>query len=199
MRRKKFLLVPLMLLLLPNFVYADKGPVIWNKGVHLSQEAQKAIIFHNSREEILILGTELKANKETELLEFIPFPSEPKVRMAKGAAFEKMAELIREKGLVFRTATITRGGGGGKATPVEIRLSEKIGLHEVAILKVNDVAQFRGWLDDFFKKRGIQADQENLSRVYANVEQYVRRGIDYFVFDRVRVSKNVKFVEPLVY
>ncbi len=198
-RRKIFLLVPLMLLLLPNFVYADKGPVVWDKGVRLRQEAQKAIIFHNSREEILILGTELKANRETDLLEFIPFPSEPKVRLAKGAPFEKMAGLIREKGLVFRTATITRGGGGGKATPVEIRLSEKIGLHEVAILKVNDVAQFRGWLDDFFKKRGIQADKENLSRVYANVEQYVRRGSDYFVFDRVRVSKNVKFVEPLVY
>ena len=196
---RKYLFVPLMLLFLPNFVYADKGPIIWREGVALSQESQKAIILHNSREEILILGTELRASKEMEVLEFIPFPSEPQVGLARGAPFEKIAELIKKKGLVFRLEKFTRGGSGGKTTPVEIRLSEKIGLHDVTTLKVNDIGQFSGWLDDFFKSKGIHADKKKLANVYSNVEDYVGRGIDYFVFDRVMVSKNVRFIEPLVY
>lgn len=199
---KRLLLIPILLFACINFAYfayGDKGPVIWQKGVQLSQESQKAIILHNSSEEVLILGTELSATKDMQILEFIPFPAEPKVSLAQGAPFERIAKLIHKKGLVFYFARITKGGSGGSTVPVEIRLSEKIGLHDVTILKINDISQFSQWLDKFFKKNGIHADKDNLSRVYSNARDYVRRGIDYFVLDRVEVSNKVKFVEPLVY
>jgi hypothetical protein len=41
--------------------------------------------------------------------------------------------------------------------------------------------------------------KEKLAEVYANAEDYVRRGITYFVFDRVDVSEDIKFIEPLMY
>ena len=35
--------------------------------------------------------------------------------------------------------------------------------------------------------------------MYGNAQDYVRRGITYFVFDRVEVSEDIKFIEPLIY
>jgi hypothetical protein len=196
---KKFVMGPVVLLLLVNSVYADKGPILWHEGVELSQESQKAIILHNAVEEVLILGTEMRASKKIEMLEFIPFPSEPTVSPATGAPFEEMARLIKQKGLVFQFSTIGKGGGTPESVPVEIRLSEKIGLHEVTAIKINDIGQFAGWLDDFFARNGIHVAKEKLGEVYANAQDYVRRGITYFVFDRVDVSENIKFIEPLMY
>jgi hypothetical protein len=92
---------PILYFFLASTAFADKGLITWNEGVELSQESQKAIILHNATEEILILGTEMKAKQETEILEFIPFPSEPQVSLAAGNPFEKIGQLISEKGLLF--------------------------------------------------------------------------------------------------
>jgi hypothetical protein len=141
---KKFLMGPIVLLFLMNSAHADKGPILWHEGVELSQESQKAIILHNSVEEVLILGTEMKASKKIEMLEFIPFPSESTVSLATGAPFEEMARLIKKKGLVFQFSSIGKGGGTTESVPVEIRLSKKIGLHDVTAIKINDIGQFAG-------------------------------------------------------
>src|SRR5450631_1855725 len=53
----------------------------------VSEDSQKAIIFHNNSEEVLILGTDLKATKNTGVIRFIPFPSEPTVSLAPNASF----------------------------------------------------------------------------------------------------------------
>lgn len=194
--------IVVILFFLASPALADKGPIIWHEGVTITQEAQKAIILHNSTEEILILGTELKANKEVEILEFIPFPSEPKVSLVKGDPFVEAAKLIQRKGLLFRfrSRLSNKGGDGtGGTVPVEIRLSEKIGLHDVTAIKINDIDQFSKWLEEFFKGKGIRMDKDKLFNVYRNAQDYVQRGITYFVFDSVKVARNVKFVEPLVY
>lgn len=176
---KKLLIVPVVLLCLMNSAHADRGPILWHEGVEVSQESQKAIILHNTVEEVLILGTEMKASKQIELLEFIPFPSEPTVSLAPGAPFEEMAKLITKKGLVFQFSSLGKGGGTTESAPVEIRLSEKIGLHGVTAIKINDIGQFARWLEDFFKSNGIQVDKEKLAEMYANAQDYVRRGINY--------------------
>jgi hypothetical protein len=124
----------------------------------LSEDSQKAIIFHNKKEEVLILGTELKADKEIGILEFIPIPSEPLVSLAKGNPFEEINKLLRLKRIEFE-GMLTKGGS--RSEPVEIRLSHKIGLHDVTVIKINDINARkieRGWgydgnyynfLDDF--------------------------------------------------
>jgi len=196
---KQLFAIQVILLFLAGAAYADKGPVLWHKDVKLSQESQKAIIFHNAKEEVLILGTELKASRETEILEFIPFPSEPEVGLAKGNPLEEAARLINRKGLVFTFSDAVKGGGENTTAPVEIRFSKKIGLHNVTVVKINAIDHFDRWLEDFFKSKGIQADREKLSAVYRNAQDYIGRGIQYFVFDQVRVSESVRLVEPLIY
>jgi hypothetical protein len=193
-----------VILLLTGFAYADKGPIIWQEGVSLAQESQKAIIFHNSKEEVLILATELQSNKETEILEFIPFPTEPQVSLAKGSPFDEVAKLIRKKGLTFQLAdfegvTVKGGSSETKTMPVEIRFSEQIGLHDVIVIKINDIDHFSRWLDNFFKSRSIPMTEEKLRNVYENARNYLQRGYSYFVFDRVKVQEKPRFLEPLVY
>lgn len=196
---KQLFAIQVILLFLAGAAHADKGPVLWHKDVNLSQESQKAIIFHNAKEEVLILGTELKASRETEILEFIPFPSEPEVSLATGNPLEEAARLINRKGLVFTFSDAVKGGGENTTAPVEIRLSKKIGLHDVTVVKIHAIDRFDRWLEDFFKSKGIQADREKLSAVYRNAQDYIGRGIQYFVFDQVRVSESVGLVEPLIY
>lgn len=198
---KQLFAIPLILLSLVGAAHADKGPVLWQEGVHLRQEAQKAIILHNAAEEVLILGTELKASRETEILEFIPFPSEPEVSLAKGNPLEEAARLINRKGLVFTfsSAEGVKGGAEKTTAPVEIRLSKRVGLHDVTVVKINAIAHFERWLEDFFRSRGIRADREKLSAVHRNAQDYIGRGLAYFVFDQVRVSESVRLVEPLTY
>jgi hypothetical protein len=182
-------------------LYFFKGLITWNEGVELSQESQKAIILHNATEEILILGTEMKAKQETEILEFIPFPSEPQVSLAAGNPFEKIGQLISEKGLLFEYYDDFSKGGNSAGTkvPVEIRLSEKIGLHDVTTIKINDIEQFSQWLEKFFKSKELPLQNEKLQAVYSNARDYLQRGYCYFVFDSVTISPQLKFLEPLKY
>jgi hypothetical protein len=184
-----------------DFAWADRGSVSpWP--VKISENSQRAIILHNSREEVLILGTELKAEKDTEGLEFIPFPSEPTVTPVIGNPFDEIEKLIFEKdisGLAWGGQEPGRGGGSEiTPVPIEIKWSEKIGLHDVTVIKINDVYGFKEWVDLFFSKKGIPLTGD-LHAFYNNAEDYVRRGIHYFVVDYVSIKTELRSVEPLLY
>lgn len=175
--------------------WADKGH-IWPHPVALSESSQKAIILHNRDEEVLILGIELQAQQATEILEFIPFPSEPQVALAKGNPFERVKRLIEAKRLEIESASLVKGGSPNSA--VEIRFSEKIGLHDVTVIRINDTQGLADWVNRFFKGKGI-ATEPDLSKVLPVAEDYLRRGIKYFVFDYVPVQPETRFIDPLVY
>ena len=200
---KQVLIFAAFILLFAHLVHADKGPIIWQENVNLTQESQKAIIMHNGSVEVLILGTEMKATRDIEVIEFIPFPSEPAVEPAGGDPFSAISQLIGQKGLVFFRSTdlAVKGGQGAQAAtvPVEIRLSQKIGIHDVTVVKINNVNEFRNWCEQFFKGKGIKVDNERLSHVYDNARDYTQRGYTYFVFDRINISGETRFIEPLLY
>jgi len=194
---KKILLMFFILISSPILAYADKGLFWWYMDAELSQDSQKAIILHNFKEEVLILGTELKATKDTGVLEFIPFPSEPEVSLAKGNPFEDVNKLLRLKRIEFE-GPITKGGA--QTEPVEIRLSQKIGLHDVTVIKINDINGFNKWVVDFLDKKGIKKIELKALKDFSDVaEDYIKRGIQYFVFDYVEVKNVSRFIEPLIY
>jgi hypothetical protein len=200
MKKKSSALIFLLLILCPSILFADKGHFWWDMDARLSQGSQKAIIFHNKKEEVLILGTELKSDKETGVLEFIPFPSEPEVSLAKGNPFEEINKLLRLKRIVLSELYRGKGGGGAGTEPVEIRLSQKIGLHDVTVIKINDINGFNSWVIDFLDKKGIKKiELKALKNFSAVAEDYIKRGIQYFVFDYVEVKKTPRFIEPLIY
>lgn len=197
---KKLSLISKIFLLVfvsPNISLADKGHFWWNIVAKLSENSQKAIIFHNKKEEVLILGTELKADKKIEVLEFIPFPSEPAVSLAKEDPFKEVNKLLKLKRIEFE-GPITKGGSS--TGPVEIRLSQKIGLHDVTVIKINDINGFNKWVIDFLEKKGIKKIETKALKNFSEVaEDYIKRGIQYFVFDYVEVQETPRFIEPLIY
>lgn len=175
---------------------ADKGH-IWPSPVALSETAQKAILLHNRDEEVLILGVELNAEREAEILEFIPFPSEPRVSLVEGDPFARVQRLIAEKRLELERGEPTKAGGAPHAA-VELRFSARIGVHDVSVVQVNDAAGFEAWVRRFFEEKGIPAALD-LAGVIPVAEDYLRRGFRHFVFDHVTVGRETRFAEPLAY
>lgn len=193
-------LVPSLLIIsalaLPGVMKAGDKCAFSARPVELTQDSQKAVIFHNRQEEILVLATELRADKETQVLEFIPFPAEPQVFLVKEPILERVKELLKKKDIQELEGP-AKGGAGGLA-PVEIRLSQKLGLHEVTVVKINQPAEFENWVREFFRQKKIQLESK-LEGVLANARDYLDRGFNYFVFDSVIVEKKTRLVEPLAY
>ena len=188
------LVAALMLFCWTAAAYGDMGRVI-SQEVMVSEEGQKAIILHNFEEEVLILGTDLKADKKTGIIRFIPFPSEPKVRLASPKAFEAVSNLMKKHSIKFLMKT---KGGSALEKDVELRFHKRMGAHDVTVVKVNDVSRFRTWVNRFFKEKG-QPQKKAYPEIELIVEDYVRRGIVYFVFDFVEVTPETRLIEPISY
>lgn len=185
---------------LPLSSRADMGRVyVSNEPVTVSEDAQKAIILHNFEEEVLVLGTDLKASKKTGIIRFIPFPSEPAVSLAPDGAFDRAAAMVKKYGLKYQYVTHTKGGPPTAETQgVEILLSKKLGAHDMTVVKVNRVSTFREWVNAYFKSKKLPLKRE-YPQEEAVVADYVSRGLVYFVLDFVEVSSEPRFVEPVAY
>lgn len=190
----KIFMFSLLLLFCVFTVNADMGRITTSDAV-VSEDAQQAIIFHNLEEEILILGTDLKADKKTTILRFIPFPSEPTVSLAEGNPFQRVSELMKEHNMVFLHFSKS---GSSSADPVEITFSAKIGAHDITVICINEIAEFKDWVAKFLKGKGL-APKGNNQQVVHVASDYVKRKIKYFVFDLVEITPEAQFVEPIAY
>jgi hypothetical protein len=188
---KKFLILLFSTIALK--IYADMGAIHATDGV-INENSQKAIIFHNGDEEILILSTDLVADKETIIVRFIPFPSQPQVDLAFPKVFETASELIKK----YKLQLLEMSKGGLSSQGVEMRFHERLGAHDITIIKINDRFQFREWVNDFFQKNGMSYKKE-YPEIEKIIEDYVERNITYFVFDLVKVSENIHLIEPIMY
>ena len=173
---------------------ADTGQIHASDAT-VSETSQKAIILHNGTEEVLILGTDIQADRKTGILRFIPFPFEPQVSLAPDNVFETVAELLQKNKLQFLMAT---KGGATESQAVELLLQKKLGAHDMTIIKVNDPLEFRSWANAYFDKRGLPVKAE-YETAEAIVDDYVQRGIQYFVLDYVEVGEVPHFIEPVLY
>jgi hypothetical protein len=189
-----FLTFVLLFALLAKPAKCDTGR-IYGTSARVSEESQKAIILHNFNEEVLILGTDLKADKPTGIIRFIPFPSEPSVKLAPEKCFEAMSTLIMEHELQFLSQSKS---GTTSGIPVELHFNQKLGSHDIAVLKINDASKFREWVNGFFKQKGLPVKSE-YPEIEGIVNDYVSRGIDWFVFDYVEITSETRFIEPLEY
>jgi len=193
MKHKKYAAFLLVLCIVTSGLFADKGQM-WPVPVSLSEVSQNAIILHNKKEEILILGTELGADRETDILEFIPFPSEPKVSLAQGDPFKAAGKLIKAKDLRF----VEQSKGQAEPSPVSVVFEGRLGLHDVTVVQIRDASVFADWVHTFFMNKGI-TPTVSLDAATANAADYIARGFTYFVFDYVHLRANLEPTVPLVY
>lgn len=204
MKVKLFTIIFLLLVLVfPLSAYADKGVIVPWDDVVLSEPGQKAFIAHNGQEELLILSTDVKASRSVSILEFMPLPSRPEVSLAQEDCFTSLKELVSKYNLhyppVYRIMSDEEKGGVAPShAPVELIFHQKLGVHDVTAVKINDLAGFASWVKDYFKKNKIP--YRKLNQKEKNIlTDYFNRGFKYFVFDLVKVEEGVRTVPPLIY
>jgi eight-cysteine-cluster-containing protein len=184
----------------PLFVFADRGMIVWPPLVHLDQSAQNAIVAWNGKEEIIILSANIKSDASATALEILPLPSNP-VEIKEGSfdSFEKLVEIMNRKIGEIRNQWLKEKGLGEAPTAgIEITFHEKIGAHEVTVVKVNDLDFFLNWVKDFTTKKNLAI--KNISSEFREgIKNYLKRGINHFVFDVIEAEKGEGSINPLIF
>jgi len=188
-----FILV--LLLSFSTAVYADRGMIPVRPEVSIYEPGQKAVIAWNGKEEIMILSTDVFSSEESLVVELLPLPSKPsRVELASFKAFEEIEEIIWSVGA---TTYGTRVGLQDKSE-VELVFHEKIGAHDIAIVKAEDSVQLASWIAGFLQENEI-AQEVSLQNFEYVIEDYMARGFRYYVIDRITAYSTHKSVEPVLY
>jgi len=188
-------LVLLLLSFVPTVV-ADRCIIPVDPGVSVYEPGQKAIIAWNGQEEILILSTDVHAGGSTYALEVMPLPSNPEV--IEQASFESFV-LIQNLIWDYAPQVLGRNYMGAEQTDgIEVTFHEKIGAHDITVVKASDAAELTEWADSFLEQNGISQtiSLENFETV---IEDYMARGFRYFVLDLIEPSPEEESVEPILY
>ncbi|MBK9121297.1 MAG: DUF2330 domain-containing protein [Phycisphaerales bacterium] len=180
---------------------ADRGSAPFKPYVQIFEPTQRALIAWNGEEEILLLTTDLRASEPTKVLEVLPLPSEPKVGKGDIEVFGKATELINRK-LAERerlaadawrsqTALLPKPAG-------EVTFAERIGQHDIRVVKVNDADGFVEWVSAYLRKAGVENPKipEPLQQA---IGEYLKDGYAWFVFDVVELGTDVKTNEAIQY
>ena len=179
-------------------VQADRGAIVPVGDVNIEEPAQRAIIAHNGVREIMILQTDVKADKVTKVVEFMPLPSEPDVSLAPEKCFAELQKIIEAHNLqyVIRYRGIKTAGVKGEA--VKVVVSEQLGPHKVIVVEVKDANDFVKWAERFFDENNLGKPRLD-KKLRELVADYLRRDIRFFAFDIVTLSPQKKTVRPLIY
>jgi len=154
--------------LLPRLAWADMGSIPFEKDAVVMEPTQRALIACNGKEEILILSTDLQANKKTKVLEIMPFPSEPKIKKADVEVFKKATDMINKrlarlswKGL--RPSALSGsfgalGEAGAEPPPAgRVTFHERIGAHDISVTHVERRDGFVKWAQDHLRSLNVAA------------------------------------------
>jgi hypothetical protein len=191
----EFLVFIVIFLLFTSAVaYADRGMIPIQPEVSIYEPGQKAIIAWDGKEEILILSTDVLSNGESLVVELLPLPSNPsRVELASFKSFEEISKIIWNAGVKTygeRSLQVEDG--------VEMVFHEKIGAHDITIVKADDSSQLVSWMTSFLRSSNI-TQSVSLQNFEPVVEDYMARGFRYYVLDLITVSPEQKSVEPVLY
>jgi len=207
MKRKYFfttIIISLLLcasLVIPYFVFADRGMVPYPPRVILDETEQNAIVGWNGKEEVLILSTDVRTSEDASVLEILPLPSNPtKVEEGSLETFENLVERINQKITDYwgSRTPLSEGAKTAGQSGVEITFHEQIGAHNITVAKVNDLDQFIVWVENYLIDNGLEY-YELSTEFKSTVADYLKRNIRFFVFDLVEASTASKSLKPIVY
>jgi hypothetical protein len=114
----------LVLALIAEPAVADRGAVV-TEGVDLREPAQRAIVAHNGTWELLVLQTDILADKATQVVEFMPLPSKPEVSLAPDGCFQNLQALVEKHQLRYIVSWSGRGkvsDQSGKGEGISFRI-----------------------------------------------------------------------------
>ena len=180
---------------------ADHGGMSYDPGVTFDERAQNAIIAWDGREEVLILSTDVRSAVAGRLLEFLPLPSCPR-SITEG----DVSSFSRITGLFYPDGTLDPAigppylyGVNERYYPgIQTALHSTVGPHDITVVKVTSTESFMEWVTEFSRTNGVQPHALP-HKLQSCVEGYVNRNINFFAFDVVQLSDDIRTISPLVY
>lgn len=146
---KKWWWLPVVLFLVPTLVRAD-GMVIPKPTRVISETGQKAVIWHESGTETMILSTTFKGDAD-EFAWIIPVPSRPDVTKARDELFTALDDYTKPKNEQvpmpmsgITGVNITQFDYSEKVRVVE---TKKVDIYDVAVLEASDARALEKWLE----------------------------------------------------
>ncbi|MCD6550022.1 DUF2330 domain-containing protein [bacterium] len=192
-----------ILFAIPLSVFADGGLIHWPPDVYLDESAQNAIVAWNGREEILIISNDLQSSTSTLVLRMIPLPSNPsEIKEGNFEVFEKLVKIMNEKIQDIRNQGgypgIFEGSKEGISPGIQITFHQQIGAHDITVVEVNNLDDFLNWIEKFAKNKNLK-NIEISPKFREGVENYLKRDINYFVFDVINLSGTEESINPIIY
>ncbi|MBX7244521.1 MAG: DUF2330 domain-containing protein [Candidatus Sumerlaeaceae bacterium] len=168
--------------------------------VSVFEPKQRAIILWNGYEEVLLLSTDQRATQRSAVLEVIPLPSEPKVRLGSFKTFSLAQKLVVEK----RMWACAHPGAPADllklpADAGRITFAEKMGAHDLAVAQVTSPSGFvdfvQGYLRDHYQTKEAPIRPEFVKII----QSYLDEGYRWFAFDVIQMDGTLQSREPIEY
>jgi hypothetical protein len=188
----------------PGTCLADRGS--WHMStepVTLTESGQRAIIGWDGQTQVLCLATDVSASKETTVIEFLPLPSKPNVTLGNREAFEAVEKVLSRRDVRFFKKGVRFGKGDRGLSegtePFQITFHQRLGAHDITIVKVNRPDEFADWVQE--KAKTLTEGQVSLpDSIRKLIAKYLNEyHCPYFVFDVVEVGPDRQSVEPIIY
>ncbi len=181
-----------------TFCFADRGMMPFNPNVQIFEPVQRAMIAWSGVEQILLLSTEVHASESTMVLEVLPLPAEPKVKKGDLETFRRATDLINwkihrggvSKGRVLSEGVVVPSG--------EVTFHKQIGAHDISVTHLLNASGFVAWVVQYLQSIGVEEDI--VSAAMRNlIEDYIKDGFEWFVFDVVSLTEEIATNEPIQY
>lgn len=168
--------------------------------VTVFEPQQRAIILWNGTEEILLLSTDQKATQQAGVLEVIPLPSEPKVRLGSFSTFQSAQKMVVQKRM-WATAH-----GGAKASLAEalpaagvITFEQRMGAHALAVAQVLDKDRFVDFVQSYLREHYKTENAPIRPEFVSIIESYLKEGFRWFTFDVITLDGTARSRQPIEY
>ena len=168
--------------------------------VTIFEPKQRALILWDGREEILLLSTDQRATEQTAVLEVIPLPSKPSVRLGSFETFEKAQKLVLEK----RMWACAHGGAKAGLTSLpesagKIVFEEKLGVHDISVAEAINSDKFVNFVQSYLWDKYKTPQAPIKPEFVAIIQSYLDEGFEWFVFDVITLGDSTKTREPIEY
>ncbi len=168
--------------------------------VSVFEPKQRALILWNGEEEILLLSTDQRATRASAVLEVIPLPAEPQVRLGSFETFKNAQKLVVQK----RMWACAHGGARAGAVPVppeagRITFHAKLGVHDLTVAQVLDAGHFVEFVQKHLHEHYQTPDAPIDPRFVKVIESYLDAGFRWFTFDSIDLNEKLQSRDPVEY
>lgn len=193
-----FLFSVFLLICFSLTVTASRGSIPYLTDVKIFEPEQNALIAWNGNEELLILSTKLYSSEKTMILQVLPLPSEPEINKLSQVIFSRANEFLDQKEYFSGLRKPFIRSEVKKKSAAEIKEEIIIGSHNITTVKVLNSDLFVDWVNNYFEEKGN--DNPLISPVLKkSINSYINKGFNYFVFDTIEVSPEMKKNEAIAY